>query len=302
MLKAQFKISSKGQSKFTLSPLENGYGHTLGNALRRVLLTSIPGAAITSVKIKGVSHQFSTLQGLKQDVVELILNLKKIDLSLTGSDSETIKLEVKGPKTVSAKDFKTPANVKIANPDLEIANLADSKSKLELTATVQTGTGYSPAEDQGKQPLGTIAVDALFSPVISVIYEVKPTRVGRRTDFDQLEITIDTNGTINPKDTLKQASQILVDHFNQIISPKTVKPSPSADSESNAQSVHLSLTVEELDLPTRIANSLRKAGYQTVADFQNASVDNLAQVKNIGDKSLKKIVSVLKKQGVEVAK
>ena len=301
MLKAQFKISSKGQSTFTLNPLENGYGYTVGNALRRVLLTSIPGAAITSVKIKGVSHQFSTLKGLKQDVIELILNLKKINLSLTGSDTETIKLEVKGPKTVNAGDFKTPANVKIANPDLKIADLADSKSKLELTATVQTGTGYSPAEEQGKQPLGVIAIDALFSPVNSVLYEVKPTRVGRRTDFDQLEITINTNGTVDPKATLKQASQILVNHFNQIIKPKTVKPSVSADSKSNAQSVHLSLTVEELDLSTRIANSLRKAGYQTVSDFQNANIDNLAKVKNIGDKSLKKIISVLKKQGVEVA-
>lgn len=293
------KSETPSQGIIVIEPLRQGFGHTLGNALRRVMLTHLKGAAPVKVKIKGVTHQFTTLKGMKEDIVELVLNLKKVRIGYQGETPETLKLEAVGPGQVLAKDLKGPATVKITNPDLVLATLADKKSKLSLELTVQSGSGYSLSEDQGKQKLGIIPLDAAFSPISQVSYTVQSTRVGRRTDFDSLVLTINASGTIPPSQAVVQAAQILVDHFQQIITPQVVDNQSSPVSSPLAQRIAL-LTVEELDLPTRVANSLRRGGYKTLGDFAGATAADIAKVKNIGAKSVTEIITELKKKGINI--
>ena len=282
-----------------IEPLKQGYGHTLGNSLRRILLNSLSGAAITSVKIKGVKHQFSTLEGMGEDIVQLILNLKTIRVSLEeGKEKETLTLEATGPGDVTAADINTPPGVSISNPDTYLATLADSKSTLKAEITVERGTGYSPADERKSQSIGVIPVDALFSPIKRVNPTVKATRVGRRTDFDKLELEVWTDGTISPKTALEQAAQILVEHFQQIINPVSTPEESKVDAPSYESNETLRLTVEELDLPTRIANALRKGGYKTVGDLTQASKDEVAKVKNLGDRSVILVEEALVEKGV----
>jgi DNA-directed RNA polymerase subunit alpha len=200
---------------FEIENLYTGYGLTLGNALRRVLLSSLKGAAITSVKIKGVHHEFSTIEGVQEDVVQIILNLKKIRVKIYNPGPHTLTLSVKGEKEVTAKDIEKNSNVEIINPDVHIATLTDKKSELEMVLTVEEGIGYSPAETRQKEklPIGTINLDAIFTPVKKVNYEVENMRVGERTDYNRLRIYIETDGSISPRVALKQAADILVDHF-----------------------------------------------------------------------------------------
>lgn len=283
--------------KFVIEPLEQGYGHTLGNALRRVLLTSLPGAAITQVKIKGVKHQFSTLQGLKEDIIEFILNIKKLLIKYEGKKPAKLTLDVSGPREVRANDIKTPAQAEIVNKDFILGNLANKASKLKAEMVVETGVGYSPAEERKSDKLGVIPVDATFSPVTSVVYSVETTRVGRRTDLDRLVFEIKTNGTIKPSQALKKAANILFDYFQQIISPKKA---PQRKKKEVVLRRDLELTVEELDLPTRIANALRKGGFGSLGDLISASRNDLTKVKNLGEKSIKIIESVLDKKGASL--
>lgn len=298
-----FQIITKSETEtegtIVLEPLRQGFGHTLGNALRRVMMTHLRGAAPVRVKIKGITHQFTTLKGMKEDIVELVLNLKKVRVSYQGDSPETLKLEAVGPGQVLAKDLKGPATVKIVNPDLALATLADKKSKLSLELIVAAGTGYSLAEEQGKQKLGVIPLDAAFSPVTQVSYVVQSTRVGRRTDFDSLVLTIHTDGTILASGAVTQAAQILVDHFQQIVTPVAADSQSSAASSPVAQRIAL-LTVEELDLPTRVANSLHRGGYKTLGDLGNATAADIAKVKNIGAKSVKDIIKELKQKGISI--
>ncbi len=298
-----FQIITKSETPtegtIVLEPLRQGFGHTLGNALRRVMTTHLTGAAPVRVKIKGVTHQFTTLKGMKQDIVELVLNLKKVRVSYQGEGPETLKLETVGPGQVTAADLKGPATVKVVNPDLVLATLADKKSKLSLELAVESGSGYSLSEDQGKQKLGVIPLDAAFSPVTQVSYTIQATRVGRRTDFDSLVLKIHTNGAIIPSQAVTQAAQILVDHFQQIVTPVAADSQSSALSSPAAQRIAL-LTVEELDLPTRVANSLRRGGYKTLGDLAGASAADIAKVKNIGAKSVGEIISQLKQKGINI--
>lgn len=293
------KSETLSQGVIVIEPLRQGFGHTLGNALRRVMLTHLKGAAPVKVKIKAVTHQFTTLKGMKEDIVELVLNLKKVRIGYQGETPETLKLEAVGPGQVLAKDLNGPATVKITNPDLVLATLSDKKSKLSLELTVQSGSGYSLSEDQGKQKLGIIPLDAAFSPVSQVSYTVQSTRVGRRTDFDSLVLTIHTNGAITASQAVVQAAQILVDHFQQIITPQAADSQSAAASSPLAQRIAL-LTVEELDLPTRVANSLRRGGYKTLGDFTAKTAADIAKVKNIGAKSVTEIIAELKKKGISV--
>ncbi len=285
--------------EFALEPLEQSYGQTLGNALRRVLLTSLEGAAITQVKIEGVKHQFTTLGGLKEDIVELILNLKQVRLAYQGEKPETLTLKVSGPKEVTAADIKGPATVKIVNPEQPICSLADKSSQLNITITVERGMGYSPAEERKVGTVGLIPVDAVFSPVNRVAYSVEATRVGRRTDFDKLIMKIWTDGTLEPQSALDQAAQILVDFFKQIYQP-VVKEAVETVSTSEPVGEVYHLTVEELELPTRIANALRKGGYKTVKHIIEADPTALAKVKNLGEKSITKVALALKKRGLSL--
>lgn len=302
MIKPSFKVKliekKKNYGKFIIEPLEQGYGHTLGNALRRCLLTSIPGAAVTKVKIEGVRHQFSTLPGMKEDVVELILNIKKIRVIYKGEKEIKLNLNVKGPKEVKAGDIKTPANVKIVNKDLKLAKLADKKASLNLELWVKSGFGYSLAEERKTATLGIIPIDAIFTPVVRVNYKVEATRVGRRTDLDRLILEIWSDGTIKPKEVLNEAAKILAAFFKQIYNP-VIKEEKEPE-EKKEDSEIMKLTVEELNLPTRIANALRRGGYPTVRTLSEATKEDLNKVKNLGVKSVEIITEKLKEKGVSL--
>lgn len=294
MIDPLFQIKKEKETadfgKFIIEPLKQGYGHTLGNTIRRVLLTSLPGAVITQVKVTGVKHQFSTLEGLKEDIIEFILNLKQLQIKYEGEKPAKITLDVTGPREVKAADIKTPAKVEIINKDHVLGKLANKKSRLKAEMVVESGFGYSPAEERKSEKLGVIPVDASYSPVKKVNYRVEATRVGRRTDLDRLIFEITTNGTVKPSEALKKAASILVDYFNQVVSPKKA---PKKKKEEVTRLGMLDLTVEELDLPTRIANSLRKGGYGTLGDLAAATRADLAKVKNLGDKSIKVIEAAL---------
>lgn len=298
----QLRVTSTGndttEATVVCEPLRQGFGHTLGVALRRVMLTELPGAAVTKVNIKGVNHQFTTMKGVKEDVVELILNVKQLRIAYSGEKPETIRLSAAGVKDVQAKDLVAPATVLMVNPDLHLVTLTDKKSKIAAELTVESGTGYVTAEEQGKQKVGVIPVDASFSPVREVWYTVESTRVGRRTDYDKLVIRVKTDGTIKPSDAVVQAAKILVHHFQQIISPSL----PASDDKSAsalAQSPLLKLSIEELDLPTRVINALRNGGFLTVGDVVNVSPPELARVKNIGQKSVAEILKKIREKGID---
>lgn len=294
----QFTIT-QADRKFILEPLPQGYGHTLGNSLRRVLYTSIPGAAITSVTFNGVRHQFTTIEGVREDVVQLILNLKQVRLSYTGSEPVKITLDAKGTSEVKAGDFKVPASVAIANPEYVLAHLADKTTKLEIEATVESGLGYSPAEERQTSTVGVIPIDATFSPVTLVNYSVEATRVGRVTNFDRLILEITTDGTISPEAALTSAAQTLVTFFQGIVTPQTSPATSSAKSTPALPGGNVS--VEELDLPTRIANALQKAGFDTISSLIAIPKPELAKVKNLGAKSVKIIELALRERGFEFA-
>ena len=285
--------------KFVMEPLPEGFGHTLGNALRRILYSSIPGAAISSVSIGGVNHQFATLDGVKEDAVQIVLALKQIHISYSGDQPVKISLSAKGHGEVKASEFELPPDIKIANPELVIAHLSDKSSKLELEATVESGLGYSPAEEHKSSVLGVIPVDAAFTPILRVNYSVEATRVGRMTNFDKLILEITTDGTVTCQTALQSATTTLINYFSAILNPNP-QPTDSAPSASRASSGG-SLSIEELDLPTRISNALQKAGIESVTDLLSHPAPELAKVKNLGTKSVKIIEVALKERGLELA-
>lgn len=286
--------------RFVVEPLEQGYGHTLGASLRRVLLTSLPGAAITQVKISGLKHQFATVDGVKEDGVDLLLNLKKVRVEYKGDETMHLTLLAKGAGEVTAGQIKAPTGVKISNPDQVIATLSDSKSNLEIDIQVESGVGYSSGEERRTSTIGVIPVDADFSPVRRVNYKVEETRVGRLTNFDKLTIEVWTDGTISPADSVKRAAEILISYLQQIVSPDN---SPKEELEvlenvSTLQKPSLNLSVEELNLPMRISNALVKAGYDSVDDLVTTEKQVLAKVRNLGEKSVKVVEDALLERGI----
>lgn len=301
-IKPNFKIKTVQEktnyAQFILEPLDQGYGYTLGNALRRCLLGSLPGAAITRVKIEGIRHQFSTLTGLKEDIVELLLNLKQIKIIYSGEKEIKAVLDVRGPMVVKAGDIKLPAEVKIVNKDLVLAHLADKKAKLTLQLWIDTGYGYSPAEERKSTTLGIIPLDAMFTPINRVNYRIESTRVGRRTDFDKLILEVWTDGTIKTNEALTTAAKMLSSFFKQIYAPTFEKE--KSEEKKPEDSEVLKLTVEELDLPTRIANALRRGGFETVKDLITNNKEEIAKVKNLGKKSIETIIEKLAKKGVTI--
>jgi DNA-directed RNA polymerase subunit alpha len=305
MTKPQFTFKTEeeiaGFSRFIIEPLPQGFGDTLGNSLRRVLLTAIPGAAITSVQISGVNHQFTSLEGMQEDIVDLILSLKQVRISYAGEKPTRMTLDISGTGEVTAGQFETPADVKIANPELVIGHLNTKNSHLEIQAVVESGFGYSPAEDRKSTTLGIIPMDATFAPVTRVNYHVESTRVGRMTNFDKLVIEVFTNGTIVPNDAIISASQTLVNYFSGIVNPDFNSESSAGTVPSLKTSVGSNVSVEELDLPTRISNALQKAGFQTVADILAVPRAQLSKVKNLGGKSVDIIAEALIERGFELA-
>jgi len=288
-----------GYGKYAITPLEQGYGHTLGNSLRRVLLRSLTGFAVVSVAVDGVKHQFSTLSGMREDVVEFVLNLKNVRFAKKGKDEmsgeEIGKLAVKGPAVVTASDIKLPATLEIANPDLVLANL-NKGAKLEAKVKIVSGVGYSPHTDREERGVGIIPMDAIFTPVLRVNYKVEETRVGRVTDFDKLVMEIWTDGTISPREALVKASEILIAYLSQIVSPKAVVKVQEKKEETNPAN---RLSVEEIGLPTRVANALARAGYETVTDLLAAKKDDIAKIRNLGEKSIKIISAALMEKNIK---
>lgn len=278
-------------TKFSFSPLEQGYGNTLGNSLRRVLLTSLPGAAITKVRISGVRHQFSTLEGMKEDVVEFLLNLKKVRVAYKGEKPVKAEISVQGPGEVKAADIKTDPLAKIVNPDLTLAYL-NKGAKLEVKMEIESGYGYSLAEERATGEIGLIPLDASFSPIIKVNYKVEETRVGRLTNYDKLILEIWTDGTITPSEALISAAKILISYFNQIVSPKKQRQATEVAKTDNLGAVG-KLSVEEIGLPTRVANTLVKAGYEVVEDLVRAKREDLIKLRNLGEKSVNIIEAAL---------
>jgi len=284
--------------RFIISPLEQGYGDTLGNSLRRILLTSIPGAAITSVRISGIKHQFSTLKGMKEDVVELLLNLKKVRFTYVGEKTAKATISAVGPKEVKAQDIKGDSSLKVANPNLVLAYL-NKGLKLDVKLDIENGVGYSASDDRVTGEIGLIPLDASFSPVTRVKYEIEETRVGRLTNYDKLILDVWTDGTINPKEALVTSAKILVSYFSQIVSPKKVKDEVKKDIDILGPTGKLS--VEEIGLPTRVANALLKAGHETVEDLIKAKRDDLVRVRNLGEKSVKIIEAALGEKGINLS-
>jgi len=282
--------------KFVLSPLEQGYGITVGNSLRRVLLTSLPGLAVTSVRISGVKHQFSTLSGMKEDIVEFVLALKKVRFS--GKLEKPVKatLEVSKPGEFKAGDIKVGGGLEVVNPEFVLGTL-NKGSKIQAELIIESGVGYSPAEERSVDSIGLIPVDASFSPVQRVSYKIEETRVGRLTNYDKLILEIWTDGTMKASEALVQSAKTLLAHFGQIVNPKRVAKVEEVPHDDLGPIGKLS--VEEIGLPTRVANALIKAGFETVEDLARAKKADLVKVRNLGEKSLKIVAAALGTKGVE---
>ena len=293
--------------EIVVEPLPQGYGLTLGNALRRVLLTSLPGMAVTSVKITGVAHEYSSIEGVKEDVVQILLNLKRVRLSPeTDKEIKTgdikISLSEKGSKEVKAGDFKVIGPAKIANPELVVATLTSAKSKLDLEASVEYGSGYVPVEDRKAAGNGTIPLDAVYSPVMRVNYKVEATRVGQITNFDKLTIQVYTDGTITPEETIKSASRILGDYFGVLQGPYGVGASKKAPkNQSSSTKLANDAPIEELDLPTRVTNSLKTAGIETLGNLIETPREKIMALKNLGAKYFITIEEKLKEKGIAIS-
>ena len=263
------------------------------------MLSSLPGVAVTQIKIAGVKHQFASVPGLKEDVVELILNVKKVRVNYSGSESQKMVVDKTGPGPILAADIETPPGVEIVNKDLVLGNLADKKSRLKMEMIIETGYGYSPSEERSSTEIGVISVDAVFSPVVRVNYHVSATRVGRVINWDKLSLEIWTDGTISPQKALLESAKTLLEFFQQVVSPKEEKA--VAPKEETLPREILEMSVEELELPTRIANSLAKGGMPTVADLLKAGKKKIAKVKNLGAKSIKIVEAAVKEKGIELA-
>lgn len=306
MIEPNFKVIEEkltnDYGEFVIEPLEPGYGHTLGTALRRVLLISIPGVAVTSVKINGAKHRFSTIPGLKENIVDLLLNVKGLNFKLLNSkDQSVVRLSVKGPMEITAKDLELSEDVELANPDHYIGTLADKKAKLELEMTIERGYGYSLSEERRSSSLGVIPTDAIYTPVKRVNFSVSATRVGRQTNLDKLSLSIWTNGVVSPKDALDQAARTLNSYFHQIYEPKAQDHVESDSVRSDIPDATLKLTIDELDLPTRIYNSLRNGGIETIGQLVEAPRKDLISMRNMGGKSISIIEEKLREKGIELS-
>lgn len=293
---------------YEIDSLYPGYGHTLGNSLRRIIHASLPGAAITSVKIEGVSHEFATIEGVRESVMEILLNLKRVHFALHGDEAQTISLSVKGPKQVTAADFKLPTQVEIANLDQHIADIS-GKISFELEATIERGLGYVPREvlTKEKVDIGTIALDATFTPIRRVNYEVENMRVGDRTDFNRLRILIETNGTIMPREALERSIETMIQQLSAVIGFQEPSSEASAASyEAPAASGDTAgkdpakVKVEELGLGARVETALTDAGIKSVAGLVKKTASQLRELDGIGDKAVADISDALDKLGLEL--
>jgi DNA-directed RNA polymerase subunit alpha len=306
--------ATRNYGRFTISPLESGYGLTLGNALRRILLSSLPGAAVTSIRVSDVHHEFSAIPYVREDMTQLILQVKQLRLKLEGTDVEQarLRLEHRGEGTVTAADINYPPEVTIINTDLYLFTVDSPDAHLEMEFSVQMGRGYSPAEERGRLPIGELPIDAIFSPVRRVNFDVERTRVGQQTNYDKLILEIWTDGTVGPSEALSQASHIMIRHLNVISGISEVAEDSIGGFFDQDEAVEVdepgqthnkryySKMIEELDLSVRVFNSLKRTGITTVGDvldMLDRGTDAMLAIRNFGEKSLDELVDKLREKG-----
>lgn len=291
--------------KFVVEPLERGYGITLGNSLRRILLSSLPGAAVTSVKIEGVLHEFATVPGVREDVTDIILNLKSLRMKLHGEDQKVLRIETQEAGDVTASDIIHDGDVEILNPDLHIATLAEN-GRLFMEITVARGRGYASAEKnkQGEHIIGVIPIDSIFTPVTKVNYTVENTRVGQITDYDKLSIEVWTDGSIRPDEATSLSAKILSEHLRLFIGlTETVNDVEiMVEKEEEQKDKILEMNIEELDLSVRSYNCLKRAGINTVEELIQRNEEDMMKVRNLGKKSLEEVVQKLEELGLSLRK
>ncbi len=305
--KLQVEEQKDNTALISIEPLEQGYGHTLGNSLRRTMLNSLQGNAITAVKIDGVFHQFSTIPGVIEDAIQIILNLKKVRVKIYGDDNKTVtpkaihmRLTKSGKGDVLAKDIDTLGQGEIVNGDLKIATITDAKAKLNMEFTAESGIGYVPAEEKKASEIGVMQVDAIFTPVLAVNYTVDQTRVGRRTDFDKLNLEVTTDGTITPQEAVEKSAQILTGFFRQIYDPAEEEQLEETTKTNVISDDVLKASVEELDLPVRITNALKAIEINTIGELLTVAPGQLMKAKNLGAKSLTLISDKLAERGLSL--
>lgn len=291
--------------KFVVEPLERGYGTTLGNSLRRILLSSLPGAAVTSVQIDGALHEFSTIEGVVEDVTTIILNLKKLALKIYSDEEKTLEIDVQGEGIVTAADITYDSDVEILNPDLHIATLG-SNATLRMKITAERGRGYRPADanNHDDQPIGVIPVDSIFTPVSRATFQVENTRVGRMTNFDKLTLDVWTDGSIRPEEAVSLGAKIYTEHLDIFVglTDEAKNAEIMIEKEEDQKEKVLEMTIEELDLSVRSYNCLKRAGINTVQELANKSEDDMMKVRNLGRKSLEEVKHKLEDLGLGLRK
>ncbi len=289
-------------AQFKVEPLERGFGYTLGNSLRRVLLSSLPGAAVTSVKIERVAHEFDTIPGIKEDVMDIILNLKDLVLRLHGDEPATMRINVKGPKEVTAADIEFPADVEIINPELHLATL-NADGKLEMEMTVEEGRGYVSADrnKRSSDSIGVIPIDSIFSPIRTVTYAVENARVGQRTDYDRLVLDVTTNGSITPFEAVSIGAKIVNDHMGLFMEQASeFAATPVFVSDANDRGKALDSPIEDLELSVRSYNCLKREGVNTVQQLVEQSEGDLMKIRNFGAKSIEEVKDKLVQLGLSL--
>jgi DNA-directed RNA polymerase subunit alpha len=300
----QKQEESEGYARFSLEPLLSSFGQSMGNTLRRTLLSSLPGAAITYVKVEGAPHLFTTVKGVKESVLDIVLNLKKLRFEVPGNDSYTIRLSAKGKGKVYAKDISGEA--KVVNKDVYLGEITDEKGKLEIEAVVETGYGFVPSEEREQKESGFVAIDSSFSPVKKVNFRVEEARVGRKTNFDRLILEVWTDGSISPEAALRQASEFASSQFGHVLAQENVPQSTTSQmTEQEVLDADTSkldeIIIDELNLPSRVINALLRENIETVADLKKKGREKLVVLKGVGRKSIDLIEEELKKMGIELA-
>ncbi len=295
---------ARNYGKFAIAPLERGFGNTIGNALRRVLLSSLPGAAVTSIRVTDVLHEFSEIEGVREDVIQVVLQLKKLRMILFDVDVSHLHLEVSGEGTVTAADIICPPEVEIVNPDLYLFTVDDKNTDLEIDLTVERGRGYSPSNDRGDHlPIGELTVDAIFTPVRKVNWTVGSARVGQSTNYDRLELEIWTDGTVSPEQAMSDSAKILINHLSLIagISEDLLSvPIEKAEPVATVNSEAIEMPIENLDLTVRVFNSLKRTGVTTVGDvleLLDKGDEAILAIRNFGEKSLEELKEKMAEKG-----
>ncbi|MGE7219690.1 DNA-directed RNA polymerase subunit alpha, partial [Priestia koreensis] len=286
-------------------PLERGYGTTLGNSLRRILLSSLPGAAVTSIQIDGVLHEFSTIPGVVEDVTNIILNIKKLALKIYSEDEKTLEIDIQGQGAVTAADIQADSDVEILNPDLHIATL-EKDAHLRVRLTARPGRGYNPAVSNKRedQPIGVIPIDSIYTPITRVAYYVENTRVGQMTNYDKLTLDVWTDGSIEPEKAVALGAKILTEHLNIFVNltDEAQKAEIMVEKEEDQKEKVLEMTIEELDLSVRSYNCLKRAGINTVQELANKTEEDMMKVRNLGRKSLEEVKAKLEELGLGLRK